>query len=106
MIRCHKEHLRRRCLDRGVKFDSVAECVIETQGDFLIVDERHPKYPKRPRGLGDMVASTLDAAGITKDRVQAVASAVGISDCGCAKRQEFLNRAGREWLGVGKPPAS
>jgi hypothetical protein len=51
-----------------------------------------------------MVASTLDAAGITKDRVQAVASAVGISDCGCASRQEFLNRVGREWLGVGKPP--
>jgi len=51
-----------------------------------------------------MVASTLDAAGITKDRVQAVASAVGIWDCGCAKRQEFLNRLGREWLGVGEPP--
>jgi hypothetical protein len=68
------------------------------------VSSRSVKATCRP-GLGDMVASTLDAVGVTKDRVQAVASAVGISDCGCAKRQEFLNRVGRELLGVGKPPA-
>jgi hypothetical protein len=46
-----------------------------------------------PRGLGDMVAAGLDAIGITKARAQAVASAFGVSDCGCAARQEALNRA-------------
>jgi hypothetical protein len=46
-----------------------------------------------PRGLGDMVAAGLDAIGITKERAQAVASAFGVSDCGCAARQEALNRA-------------
>ena len=51
-------------------------------------------------GLGDRVASALDAVGITKKRVQAVASAVGIKDCGCAKRQERLNELGRK-LGIG-----
>jgi hypothetical protein len=44
-------------------------------------------------GLGDMVAAGLDAIGITKERAQAVASAFGVSDCGCAARQEALNRA-------------
>jgi hypothetical protein len=54
-------------------------------------------------GLGDRVASALSAAGITKERAQAVASAVGIRDCGCAGRQAALNRAGYR-LGIGTPP--
>lgn len=52
-------------------------------------------------GLGDMVADGLAAVGITKDRVQAVASKVGIKDCGCAKRQAALNRVGQA---LGLPP--
>ena len=53
------------------------------------------------RGLGDMVADGLSAVGITKERAQAVASAVGVKDCGCERRQATLNAIGREWLGVG-----
>lgn len=51
------------------------------------------------RGLGDMVADGLASVGITKERVQAVASAVGIEDCGCGKRQAALNALG-EKLGL------
>ncbi len=51
-------------------------------------------------GLGDMVASGLAAVGITKERAQAVASAVGVKDCGCKKRQEKLNELGRR-IGIG-----
>jgi hypothetical protein len=47
-----------------------------------------------------MVAAGLDAIGVTKERVQAVASAVGIKDCGCKKRQEALNNLGRK-IGIG-----
>lgn len=54
-----------------------------------------------PRGLGDLVADGLSAVGITKERAQAVASAVGVKDCGCKKRQAKLNAIGREWLGIG-----
>jgi len=53
-----------------------------------------------PRGLGDMVADGLAAVGLTKDRAQAVASAVGIKDCGCGKRQAALNAVGKR-LGIG-----
>lgn len=52
-------------------------------------------------GLGDMVAAGLDAVGITKDRVQAVARRVGIKDCGCRKRHQRLNEIGRK-LGIGR----
>lgn len=52
-------------------------------------------------GLGDMVASGLAAVGITKERAQAVANAVGVKDCGCAKRQAALNKLGEK---LGLPP--
>ena len=55
-------------------------------------------------GLGDVIAIAFASVGITKDRLQAVANAVGIADCGCAKRQETLNQIGREWLGIGATP--
>jgi hypothetical protein len=55
--------------------------------------------PEAP-GLGDRVASVLDAIGITKQRVEAV---VG-GPCGCDGRQAAMNAAGAKWLGL--PPGS
>lgn len=51
-------------------------------------------------GLGDMVAAGLDAIGVTQDRVQSVATRVGIRDCGCKRRQQRLNELGRR-IGIG-----
>lgn len=63
-----------------------------------------PANPSPPiHGLGDYVAAGLDAIGITKDRVQAVASAVGIKDCGCKQRQQKLTEFGQKYLGIGVP---
>lgn len=52
--------------------------------------------PEPSMGLGDMVAAGLERAGITKDRVSA---ALG-GDCGCAERQQRLNRLGKRF-GIG-----
>jgi hypothetical protein len=52
-------------------------------------------------GLGDVVASSLSAIGITKDRVSKLAG----GDCGCNKRQEALNKLGHK-LGIGSPTPS
>lgn len=62
----------------------------------------HPgrQMPGRRQGLGDMVAAGLSAIGVTKERAQAVANAVGVKDCGCAKRQAALNDLGRR-IGIG-----
>ena len=66
---------------------------------------REPPYPIRrcTPGLGDMAAVALSSVGITKDRAQAVAHAVGIGDCGCDQRQQLLNEWGRA-IGIGGPP--
>lgn len=55
------------------------------------------------KGLGDIVAHAFATVGITKERSQAVAKAVGLDDCGCTQRQERLNEWGRA-IGVGGPP--
>ena len=45
---------------------------------------------KKSKGLGDTVAKITKATGIKKV-VEKVSKAVG-KDCGCAKRQDTLNR--------------
>ena len=102
MIRCRLAHLEARCRQRGYTLEQVRPCIVSEDGDRMVVDETHPAYPHKRAGLGDMVAAGLDAVGITKQRVQAVASKVGIKDCGCAKRQAAANRLGHKYLGL--PP--
>lgn len=47
--------------------------------------------PKQPsRGLGDSIAKLTHALGIDK-LADKVAKTLGEEDCGCEKRQEFLN---------------
>lgn len=71
-------------------------------GDAVIVSQEDvPSRADSRPGLGDMVASGLAAVGVTKERVQAVAKAVGVKDCGCAKRQAALNKLGEK---LGLPP--
>ena len=100
MIRCRLAHLEARCRQRGYTLEQVLACIVSQAGDQITVDETHPAYPHKKPGLGDMVAAGLDAIGVTKERVQAVASKVGVKDCGCKKRQEALNALGRK-LGIG-----
>ena len=65
---------------------------------------RTPPADNTP-GLGDRIAAGLSAVGITKDRAQTVANAVGLEDCGCVERQQQLNEFGYR-LGIGTPPAT
>jgi hypothetical protein len=51
-------------------------------------------------GLGDRVHDALGAVGITPERV---AAALGVDDCGCEHRQQWLNEAGYA-VGIGAPP--
>jgi hypothetical protein len=90
-----------RCRERGYTLEQVRPCIVSQEGDLITVDETHPAYPRAKPGLGDMVAAGLSAVGITKERAQAVASAVGVKDCGCRKRQAALNRLGEK---LGLPP--
>lgn len=60
-----------------------------------LVRQRFAGAPRAAPGLGDLIAAGLSAIGVTKERVNAVAKAVGIKDCGCGKRQDALNKLGR-----------
>lgn len=103
MITCSIQNLEQRAIERGSDLAAVMECIVSRVGDRVVIDVSHPAYPRTRPGLGDRVASVLSAAGITKERAQAVANAVGVNDCGCAGRQAALNRTGYR-LGIGTPP--
>jgi len=47
------------------------------------------KKEPRSKGLGDTVEKILLRLGVSKDRVGAI---MGIKECGCDNRKEFLNR--------------
>jgi hypothetical protein len=49
------------------------------------------KEPMEDKGLGDTIARVTHATGI--DRLaEKIAAARGKSDCGCKRRQEYINR--------------
>lgn len=98
MITCNRRYFLALAEGRGYSPSDVQGCIINTDGDTITVDENHPSYPRARPGLGDMVAAGLSSVGITKDRVSAL---VG-RDCGCAERQDWLNRLGHK-LGIGGP---
>jgi len=54
-------------------------------------------------GLGDVVESVLKSVGVTKERVSKAASMVGVKDCGCEKRKQYLNEVGK-LIGLGITP--
>lgn len=94
----------RTVASRGRDASAAASCITADYGDgWVEVDTDHHSYPRARPGLGDMVAAGLDAIGITKERVQAVASVVGIKDCGCQQRQQKMNSWGAKHLGIGTP---
>lgn len=96
MITGRRSSFEARCRERGYTLEQVRPCIVVEDGDTITVDEAHPAYPRAKSGLGDYVAAGLSAIGITKERVS---KAVG-GDCGCAKRQQALNKLGRK-IGIG-----
>jgi hypothetical protein len=59
---------------------------------FKAAGRHWKKNCKGPPGLGDRLASGLEAIGITEERVRK-----WVGDCGCKERKERLNRLGR-WI--------
>lgn len=104
MITGSRQKFEQRCRHRGYSLEDARACVVSEDGDTITVDETHPAYPRARSGLGDMIAAGLSSVGITKERVQKVAKAVGIKDCGCGKRHRMANLLGEKYLGL--PPGS
>lgn len=75
-------------LDAARFFDD-RQIVIEEQTYLQIAARRVSRSHLVP--LGDLVEKTLTFVGVTKKRVQAVTRT---KDCGCQKRQQWLNQWG------------
>lgn len=99
MIRCNRSDLIQRCAERGYTYEEVKGCVVQENGDEIVVDENHADYPrqKKPKGLGDMVETGLKFLGITPELVTKITR----KPCGCNKRKKALNEMGKK-IGIGR----
>ena len=97
MIRINRAEFGIIAKERGYTLKDIEPCIVSQHGDTLQVDEKHKSYPREKKGLGDMVAGTLAAVGITEERYK---KATGKKECGCKRRRQMLNKLGRKF-GVG-----
>jgi hypothetical protein len=66
-----------------------------------MIEDFDPNVPSR--GLGDTIAKFTHATGIAK-AVEVVTDALGIEDCGCGARHEWLNGAVPYTVEANSPP--
>ena len=79
-----------RCGSTGEPGKTTRACQTPDEVTRALVEAAAPPWVRIPNPkLGDAVAATLAAVGITKERVSRI---VG-GDCGCDGRQEALNAA-------------
>jgi hypothetical protein len=113
VVICHRKFLEERCQQRGVPLGDAMKSVVGVDRQILSLDTKHPSFPfaaigdmtkpresarkkppKSPRrrvAVGDLVERMLTGIGISKARVQ---QWLRVKDCGCAKRQRWLNQWG------------
>lgn len=76
-----KRQFEQRLIQRGATWESAAACIISDDGEMVTVDVDHPAYPRAPdQGLGDTVSPWLAKLGVRPRQ-----------ECGCKKRQAWLN---------------
>lgn len=95
LVRCRVEHLEARCRQRGYTLAQVAACIVERDGEHLLVDTAHEAYPRdyapgftpRPSsGPGTELKKLLGRIGITASPT-----------CGCTARARQMDALGCEW---------
>lgn len=96
MITGPKHYFKTLCIERGYTLEQVRPCIIQETDEDITVDETHPSYPNKKKGLGDWIELILSYLGITKSLISKV---IG-RQCGCKKRQDILNRIGKK-IGIG-----
>jgi hypothetical protein len=95
LVRCHVGHLEARCRERGYTLADVAACIVQRDGDQLLVDTSHEAYPRdyapgftpRPSsGPGTELKKLLGRIGITASPT-----------CSCNARARQMDALGCEW---------
>jgi hypothetical protein len=96
LIRCHANHLEARCRERGYTLAQVAACIVERDGEQLLVDTSHEAYPRdyapgftpRPSsGPGTELKKLLGRIGIKASPT-----------CGCTARARQMDALGCDWV--------
>lgn len=105
MIKCYLQNLVARCEERGYTLDEVRACIVEQDGDRIVVDETHPAYPKHSRILPrNFYTSSTDAAQKKcyagtelKKLLKKWLNITATETCSCNARAQVMNANGCDW---------
>lgn len=88
MITGRRSAFEARCRERGYDLAVASRSIIKDMGDFVVVDENHPDYPRdRTRGYPGMeLKKLLSRIGITAK-----------PNCSCNARAAAMDKRGVEW---------
>lgn len=79
MIRGRLSSFQQRCKQRGVPFEQARQCIVEHDGDMVLVDESHPAYPSsgKPRQTFDEWLQEMQGRSVDSLRGLSLAASSG-----------------------------
>lgn len=93
-VRCNKNYLIQRCLERGYLLEKVMPCVVARDGDNWTIDVTHWAYP-HPRPPGKSVGG-----GGAGTELKVLLEKIGIKakpNCSCNTKARVMDERGIEW---------
>jgi len=65
-VKCELHHLIERCVERGYDIEEAKACIVDTEGDKIIVNTTHPKYPKLQEVIVEWVKNGVELSKLQK----------------------------------------
>lgn len=94
-ITCEVKDLHERALQRGYRWDEVADCIVGREGRQIVVDTDHPAYPKEQR------ANPIDpfeyGPGTELKKMLAKIGIEASPTCTCNAKAQIMNFHGPRW---------
>ncbi len=98
-VKCELHHLIERCVERGYDIEEAKACIVDTEGDKIIVNTTHPKYPKLQDKIAEAIRNPPEPKGAGTE-LKKLLSLVGITaspNCSCNKRAKAMDDRGISW---------
>lgn len=103
MIRCHYRHLEDRCKQRGFSWDEILPCIVDRDGDYIIVDETNSAYPRKDTTPTTIINKSIEISppvGGPGTELKILLENIGIKStptCSCNKRAKIMDDNGIDW---------
>lgn len=101
MIKGRRSSFEARCRERGYDIAAASACIVEVDGDLILVDDQHPAYPKsKEPPKKPFVPPPPPPSSGPGTELKALLSKIGIKaspTCSCNRRAKTMDENGIQW---------